>query len=54
MARWWTGSTGPLADALVFYGVMVLLVGYAYVVLVHVGRRALDRWGAIRTTSAGR
>ena len=54
VARWWTGSTGPLADALVFYGVMVLLVGYAYVVLVHAGRRALGRWGAIRPTSAGR
>jgi hypothetical protein len=54
VARWWTGSTGPLADALVFYGVMVLLVGYAYVVLIHVGRRALDRWGAIGAASAGR
>jgi hypothetical protein len=53
VARWWTGSTGPLADALVFYGVLVVLVGYGYVVLIHVGRRALVGWGAIGATSAG-
>ena len=51
--RWWTGSTAPLTDTLIFYGVLVLLVGYAYVVLIHAGRRALDRWGAIATTPAG-
>lgn len=53
VVRWWTGSTGPLADALVFYGVVVVLVGYGYVVLIHVVRRALVGWGAIGATSAG-
>jgi hypothetical protein len=52
--RWWTGSTAPLADTLILYGLVMLLFGYGYVVLIHAGRRALDRWGAIETTSAGR
>lgn len=52
--RWWTGSMAPLADTLLFYGLVVLLFGYGYVVLIHVGRRALDRWGAIGPTGAGR
>jgi hypothetical protein len=54
VARWWTGSTGPLADALVFYGALVLLMGYGYVALFHAGRQAPDRCGAIGTASAGR
>jgi len=52
--RWWTGSTAPLADTLVLYALVVLLFGYGYVVLIHAGRRALDRWGAIETAGAGR
>jgi len=52
VTRWWTGSTAPLLDTLIFYGLLVLLVGYGYVVLIHAGRRALDRWGAIETTGA--
>ena len=52
--RWWTGSTAPLADTLILYSLVVLLFGYGYVVLIHAGRRALDRWGAIETTSTGR
>ena len=53
VTRWWTGSTAPLLDTLIFYGLLVLVVGYGYVVLIHAGRRALDRWGAIETTGAG-
>ena len=52
VARWWTGSTAPLVDALIFYGLLMLLVGYGYVVLIHAGRHALDRWGAIGASSA--
>jgi hypothetical protein len=52
--RWWTGSAAPLADTLILYGLVMLLFGYGYVVLIHAGRRALDRWGAIETTSAAR
>jgi len=52
--RWWTGSTAPLADTLVLYALVVLLFGYGYVALIHAGRRALDRWGAIETAGAGR
>jgi hypothetical protein len=32
----------------------MLLFGYGYVVLVYAGRCALDRWGAIGTTSVAR
>jgi hypothetical protein len=52
--RWWTGSTAPLADTLLFYGLVVVLFGYGYVLLIHAGRQALDRWGAIGTTRPGR
>jgi hypothetical protein len=50
--RWWTGSTAPLAETLLFYGLVVLLFGYGYVLLIHAGRRALDRRGAIEVTPA--
>jgi hypothetical protein len=52
--RWWTGSAASLMDTLILYGLVMLLFGYGYVVLVYAGRRALDRWGAIETTSAAR
>ena len=42
--RWWTGSTEPLADILIFYSVGVLLFGYGYVLLIHAGRCVLGRW----------
>jgi hypothetical protein len=32
---------------------VVLLFGYGYVLLIHAGRRALDRRGAIEATPAG-
>ena len=54
VVRWWTGSTSPLADALVFYGAPVLLMGYGYFALFNAGRRGLDRYRAIGTASAGR
>jgi hypothetical protein len=41
VVRWWTGSREPWAGVLVFYSVVVLLFGYGYVLLTHVGRRAL-------------
>jgi hypothetical protein len=50
--RWWTGSTAPLVETLLFYGLVVLLFGYGYVLLIHAGRRALDRRGAIEVTPA--
>jgi hypothetical protein len=52
--RWWTGSAAPLLDTLILYGLVMLLFGYGYVGLVCAGRRALDRWGAIETTTAAR
>jgi hypothetical protein len=39
----WLRSPEPLVGNLVFYGVMVLVVGYAYVVLVQIGRMTLTR-----------
>jgi len=45
--RWWTGSTEPLAGMLIFYGVVVLLFGYGYVLLIHAGRYVLGRCGKL-------
>jgi hypothetical protein len=41
VVRWWTASTEPWAGVLVFYSVVVLLFGYGYVSLTHVGRYVL-------------
>ena len=41
LVRWWTASTEPWAGVLTFYAVVVLLFGYGYVLLIHLGRYAL-------------
>jgi hypothetical protein len=41
LVRWWTASTEPWVEALIFYSILVLLFGYGYVLLTHLGRRML-------------
>ncbi len=41
LVRWWTSSAEPWVEALVFYSILVLLFGYGYVLLTHLGRRVM-------------
>lgn len=47
VVRWWTASTEPWAGVLVFYSILVLLFGYGYVLLIHLGRYLLGWRGRL-------